>query len=88
MFSVNQTLGYQAPLDVNNLSEEQTAIAIEDLNLFYQNTQALSDISMRIPKGQVTAFIGPSGCGKSTLLRCINRMNDLVEGCRLSLIHI
>ena len=83
MFSVNQTLGYQAPLDVNNLSEEQTAIAIEDLNLFYQNTQALSDISMRIPKGQVTAFIGPSGCGKSTLLRCINRMNDLVEGCRV-----
>ncbi|MDA0149114.1 phosphate ABC transporter ATP-binding protein PstB [Vibrio sp. LaRot3] len=84
MFSVNQALGYQAPLDVNNLSDEQTAIAIEGLNLFYQNTQALSDISMRIPKGQVTAFIGPSGCGKSTLLRCINRMNDLVEGCQVT----
>ncbi|GAB2667169.1 phosphate ABC transporter ATP-binding protein PstB [Vibrio panuliri] len=84
MFSVNQTLGYPAPLDVNNLSDEQTAIAIEGLNLFYQNSQALSDISMRIPKGQVTAFIGPSGCGKSTLLRCINRMNDLVEGCRVT----
>lgn len=84
MFSVNQALGYQAPLDVNNLSDEQTAIAIEELNLFYQNTQALSDISMRIPKGQVTAFIGPSGCGKSTLLRCINRMNDLVEGCQVT----
>jgi phosphate transport system ATP-binding protein len=68
---------------VNNLTDEQTAIAIEGLNLFYQNTQALSDVSMRIPKGQVTAFIGPSGCGKSTLLRCINRMNDLVEGCRV-----
>ncbi|GAK83984.1 phosphate transport ATP-binding protein PstB [Vibrio ponticus] len=52
MFSVNQTLGYQAPLDVNNLSDEQTAIAIEGLNLFYQNSQALSDISMRIPKGK------------------------------------
>ncbi|WP_194436357.1 phosphate ABC transporter ATP-binding protein PstB [Vibrio fluminensis] len=84
MFSVNQALGYQAPLDVNNLSDEQTAIAIEGLNLFYQNSQALNDISMRIPKGQVTAFIGPSGCGKSTLLRCINRMNDLVEGCRVT----
>ncbi|KGY12522.1 phosphate ABC transporter ATP-binding protein [Vibrio tubiashii] len=83
MFSVNQTLGYEPPLDVNNLSDEQTAIAIEGLNLYYQNSQALNDISMRIPKGQVTAFIGPSGCGKSTLLRCINRMNDLVEGCRV-----
>ncbi|MCZ4295431.1 phosphate ABC transporter ATP-binding protein PstB [Vibrio sinaloensis] len=83
MFSVNQTLGYHAPLDVNNLSDEQTAIAIEDLNLFYKSSQALSGVSMRIPKGQVTAFIGPSGCGKSTLLRCINRMNDLVEGCQV-----
>ena len=83
MFSINQTLGYHAPLDVNNLSDQQTAIAIEDLNLFYKQTCALSHISMRIPKGQVTAFIGPSGCGKSTLLRCINRMNDLVEGCRV-----
>lgn len=78
MFSVNQTLGYQAPLDVNNLTDQQTSISIEGLSLFYGQTKALSDISMRIPKGQVTAFIGPSGCGKSTLLRCINRMNDLV----------
>ncbi|MGC9460462.1 phosphate ABC transporter ATP-binding protein PstB [Vibrio genomosp. F10] len=83
MFSVNQALGYQAPLDVYNLTEDQTAITIEGLNLFYKETQALNDISMKIPKGQVTAFIGPSGCGKSTLLRCINRMNDLVEGCRV-----
>lgn len=83
MFSINQTLGYPTPLDVNNLSDEQTAIVIENLKLFYQDKQALFDVSMRIPKGQVTAFIGPSGCGKSTLLRCINRMNDLVEGCRV-----
>ncbi len=83
MFSVNQALGYRALLDVNQLSDAQTAIAIEHLNLFYQQSRALSDISMRIPKGRVTAFIGPSGCGKSTLLRCINRMNDLVEGCRV-----
>ncbi|PMH37577.1 phosphate ABC transporter ATP-binding protein [Vibrio sp. 10N.286.49.B3] len=83
MFSMNETLGYQAPLDVNNLTDKQTAISIEGLSLYYQNAQALDDISMRIPKGQVTAFIGPSGCGKSTLLRCINRMNDLVEGCKV-----
>ncbi len=83
MFSVNQTLGYRPPLDVNNLTDEQTAIVIESLNLFYKGTQALKNISMRIPKGQVTAFIGPSGCGKSTLLRCINRMNDLVDGCHV-----
>ncbi|WP_240207483.1 phosphate ABC transporter ATP-binding protein PstB [Vibrio sp. CyArs1] len=84
MFSINQTLGYPTPLDVNNLSDEQTAIAIENLNLFYRDKQALDDVSMRIPKGQVTAFIGPSGCGKSTLLRCINRMNDLIEGCTVT----
>ncbi|WP_428772288.1 phosphate ABC transporter ATP-binding protein PstB [Vibrio sp.] len=83
MFTVDQALGYKPPLNVNNLSDAQTAISIEGLNLFYQQSQALKNISMRIPKGQVTAFIGPSGCGKSTLLRCINRMNDLVEGCRV-----
>ncbi len=83
MFSVNQALGYGALLDVNHLTDEQTAIAVEHLNLFYKSSRALTDISMRIPKGQVTAFIGPSGCGKSTLLRCINRMNDLVEGCHV-----
>ncbi|MCL9775946.1 phosphate ABC transporter ATP-binding protein PstB [Vibrio methylphosphonaticus] len=81
MFSINQTLGYPTPLDVNDLTDDQTALEIENLNLFYRSTQALHDVSMRIPKGQVTAFIGPSGCGKSTLLRCMNRMNDLVEGC-------
>ncbi len=83
MFDLNATLGYTPPLDVNNLTEEQTAISIESLNLYYKQKKALSDINMKIPKGQVTAFIGPSGCGKSTLLRCINRMNDLVEGCRV-----
>ena len=64
MFSINETLGYQAPLDVHNLTKDETAISIENLNLYYKETQALDDISMNIPKGQVTAFIGPSGCGK------------------------
>jgi phosphate transport system ATP-binding protein len=65
------------------LSPEQTALEIKNLDLFYGDKQALYDVSMKIPKGKVTAFIGPSGCGKSTLLRCINRMNDLVEICRV-----
>lgn len=83
MYSVSSTLGYEPPLDVWNLSDKDTAIAIDNLNLFYKTSQALVDISMRIPKGKVTSFIGPSGCGKSTLLRCINRMNDLVENCKV-----
>ncbi len=83
MFSIHSALGYEEPLDVHNLSDVDTAISIENLNLYYQRHQALNDISMRIPKGQVTSFIGSSGCGKSTLLRCINRMNDLVDGCRV-----
>ena len=57
-------------------------IRIKDLSLFYGQKQALHDITMDIPEKQVTAFIGPSGCGKSTLLRCINRMNDLIDGVR------
>ncbi|KPH65185.1 phosphate ABC transporter ATP-binding protein [Pseudoalteromonas porphyrae] len=70
-------------LDLENLSTEQTALQIKNLDLYYGEKQALSSVSMNIPKGQVTAFIGPSGCGKSTLLRCINRMNDLVDSCRI-----
>lgn len=73
----------ESKIDLANLSPEQKALDINKLNLFYGDKQALNDISMAIPKGQVTAFIGPSGCGKSTLLRCINRMNDLVDGCRI-----
>ncbi len=65
------------------LEELETCLDIKGLDLYYEKKQALFDISMRIPKKRVTAFIGPSGCGKSTLLRTINRMNDLVEGCRV-----
>jgi len=56
---------------------------VPGLNLFYGDKQALYDVTMNIPKQRVTAFIGPSGCGKSTLLRTFNRMNDLVDGCRV-----
>ncbi|XQF89403.1 phosphate ABC transporter ATP-binding protein PstB [Pseudoalteromonas espejiana] len=70
-------------LDLENLTDDQKALEIKDLDLYYGEKQALSNVNMNIPKGQVTAFIGPSGCGKSTLLRCINRMNDLVDVCRI-----
>lgn len=56
---------------------------IEKLNLHYGSFHALKDITLNIPAGEITAFIGPSGCGKSTLLKSLNRMNDLVEGCRI-----
>jgi phosphate transport system ATP-binding protein len=81
--SPRKLLEPQVKLDLNNLSPEQVALEIKNLNLYYSEKQALQNISMSIPKGQVTAFIGPSGCGKSTLLRCINRMNDLVDTCRI-----
>ncbi|MCQ4270414.1 phosphate ABC transporter ATP-binding protein PstB [Pseudomonas kuykendallii] len=65
------------------LADETVALEVPGLNLFYGDKQALFDVSMNIPKQRVTAFIGPSGCGKSTLLRTFNRMNDLVDGCRV-----
>jgi phosphate transport system ATP-binding protein len=61
---------------------ENPLIEVNHLSLYYGKAQALKNISLKIPKKQVTAFIGPSGCGKSTFLRCINRMNDLIEGVR------
>lgn len=57
---------------------------IESLDLFYHDFQALKQVSLSLPERQITAFIGPSGCGKSTLLKSLNRMNDLVEGCRIT----
>mgnify|MGYP003393724312 CR=1 FL=1 len=59
-------------------------LEIMALQLYYGSKQALRDIALAIPRKRVTAFIGPSGCGKSTLLRCFNRMNDLIEGLRMS----
>lgn len=53
------------------------------MNLYYNDFHALKNINMQILKGKVTAFIGPSGCGKSTFLKSLNRMNDLVEGCKI-----
>jgi phosphate transport system ATP-binding protein len=61
-----------------------TKISVEKLNLFYGAKQALHDISLDVPEKKVTAFIGPSGCGKSTFLRTLNRMNDLIDGVRIT----
>ncbi len=62
---------------------ENPILRIEDLSLWYGEKKALKEISLEIPEKQITAFIGPSGCGKSTLLRCINRLNDLIDGVRI-----
>jgi phosphate transport system ATP-binding protein len=70
---------------VNELRKYPEDIVIEckNLNFWYDETQALIDINMKFKRNKVTAIIGPSGCGKSTLLRCLNRMNDVIEGCRI-----
>ena len=57
---------------------------IENMNLYYGKFHALKDVNIRMKKNKITAFIGPSGCGKSTLLKSLNRMNDLVEGCKIT----
>jgi phosphate transport system ATP-binding protein len=62
----------------------EQVITAERVNVFYGDKQAIHDVSMTIPARQITAFIGPSGCGKSTFLRCLNRMNELILGCKVS----
>lgn len=66
-----------------SMGNESIALEVPRLSLYYGSKQALHDVGMQIPRNRVTAFIGPSGCGKSTLLRCFNRMNDLVDDCRI-----
>lgn len=63
---------------------EEAIFKINDLDLHYGEKQVLKKITMNIKKNRVTAFIGPSGCGKSTFLRCLNRMNDLIENCKIN----
>lgn len=68
---------------VKPLQDLEVAVSVNNLNLYYGSEQALFDVSLKIPRNHVVAFIGPSGCGKSTLLRCFNRMNDLIDICRV-----
>ena len=70
-----------APVEVTSVG--RIRMQTSDLNVHYGDTQALHDISLEIPENQVTALIGPSGCGKSTYLRCLNRMNDVIDSCRV-----
>jgi phosphate transport system ATP-binding protein len=66
------------------IEDEKVCLSVNDLHLYYGDKEALKGVNMVIPEKKVTAFIGPSGCGKSTLLRCFNRMNDLVDTCRIT----
>lgn len=66
-----------------SFERQNKGIRIENLNLFYKDFQALKDVNLNIKPQSISAFIGPSGCGKSTLLKTINRMNDLIDGCRI-----
>lgn len=71
-------------MEMNQQSNETTKIKVNDLNLWYGEKQALYSVSLDIKEKEVTAFIGPSGCGKSTFLRTLNRMNDLIDGVKIS----
>lgn len=66
-----------------NLANKKTIINVKDLDLYYGDFQALKKINMEIKENEITAFIGPSGCGKSTTLKCFNRMNDLIDDCKI-----
>jgi len=66
------------------MEDNHIAIDVQDLTLYYDDTKALNQINVEIPRNRITAFIGPSGCGKSSLIRCLNRMNDLIVESRVS----
>jgi len=74
---------FKISLNTHTPKENENAVWVENLNLWYGNKQALKNISINIPKNTVYAFIGPSGCGKSTFLRTMNRMNDMISDCRI-----
>ena len=80
---VARDLTDDAVLDIAAPLSDKIAFEIRDLDLFYGDFQALKNVNMDIRQNAITTFIGPSGCGKSTLLRCLNRMNDLIESCRI-----
>jgi len=89
-FSTERALGgttLNAPVlgaSAGLITSTDVKVSARDVNVFYGDKQALFDVSIDVPDRSVTAFIGPSGCGKTTFLRCINRMNDTIEGCRVS----
>ncbi len=80
---MNASLFADADRQPQSVEDADIALTVDNLDLYYGDAQALKSVNMKIASRRVTAFIGPSGCGKSTLLRCFNRMNDLVDGCRI-----
>jgi phosphate transport system ATP-binding protein len=80
---IPRTESVQSPGTQAGGADGQTLIDIDHVDFFYGENQALFDINMKIEEKKVTALIGPSGCGKSTLLRCLNRMNDLIDGTQI-----
>ena len=74
---------------VADSAEAQAPIRMRarEVNVFYADKQALFDVDIDLAQNKVTALIGPSGCGKSTFLRCLNRMNDIIDICRVSRVH-
>jgi phosphate transport system ATP-binding protein len=79
-FADSPTAGIEEP---TSRGTGRTVVEARNISVWYNQTRALNDISMKIPEQEVTALIGPSGCGKSTFLRCINRMNDLIDAARV-----
>jgi phosphate transport system ATP-binding protein len=82
-FQVSAMIATQPPI-LQTETPAEAKVKAEGVNVFYGQKQALFDVSLDIPERSVTALIGPSGCGKSTFIRCINRMNDTIEGCKVT----
>ncbi len=78
------TVGYEDRSTVGEATVADPKISCRDVNVHYGSKQAIKSVSLDIGKNEVIAFIGPSGCGKSTFLRCLNRMNDTIDGCRVT----
>ena len=88
LIDMPQTVSQQSPRQIDQPADETENAAmmvdVRDLDFAYSGNQVLHDVTLEMPARAVTAFIGPSGCGKTTLLRCINRMNDLIDGARIT----
>ena len=81
---MNKVTDYSNRATVGRITVDNPKMACRDVNVYYGEKHAIKDVSIDIGANEVTAFIGPSGCGKSTLLRCLNRMNDTVDTCRVT----
>ena len=85
MVKVNNQMINESELhNKNYMKESNISVSLDNVSISYGNSVAVKNVFCEIKKNQVTSFIGPSGCGKSTVIRAINRMNDLIEGCKLS----